>query len=334
MTNEEFINKAKSIHGNSLIFEKTFFNGNWKSKVIVTCPIHGDLEVTAKHLIYDKSGCKYCNHDSYRKSKEEIIKQIKEIHGDKYGLDKIVYKNNKTPIILTCPIHGDFEITTQSIFRQKAGCKLCGRESMKKKMLGTAEKFIQQAKEIFKNEYDYSYVNYKGNKVKVILKCNRCGNFFPVTPNNHITNKSGCPFCAESKQERQLMDFLKEYKFINSYEMKFEWLKNTTDKNMSVDFYLPEYNIAIECQGEQHFKSVEHFGGEIEFEKRKERDSLKKQLCEEHGIKILYYSNLKDYNEFLGEPIYHTTEELLEVINQYKSDKEIEIIQPIEILNI
>ena len=49
---------------------------------------------------------------------------------------------------------------------------------------------------------------------------------------------------------------------------------------MSLDFYLPEYNIAIECQGIQHFKRIEYFGGEKSFKEQKNRDTIKKELCE------------------------------------------------------
>ena len=56
---------------------------------------------------------------------------------------------------------------------------------------------------------------------------------------------------------------------------------------------LPDYNIAIECQGLQHFKSHPFFGGMDGLKDIMERDSLKKKLCDEHGVRILYYSNLK-----------------------------------------
>ena len=95
-------------------------------------------------------------------------------------------------------------------------------------------------------------------------------------------------------------------KFI--YQGKFDWLIN--EKHMKLDFYLPDYNVAIECQGGQHFFPVEHFGGEEVFKKQLESDSIKRKLCEEHGIKLLYYSNLDieypykvftDLNELLEE---------------------------------
>lgn len=69
-----------------------------------------------------------------------------------------------------------------------------------------------------------------------------------------------------------------------------------------MDFFLPEYNIGIECQGEQHFRPVSVFGGEEKYKQVLERDYRKRSICKQHGIKILYYSDVKNIpNEFLKE---------------------------------
>lgn len=54
---------------------------------------------------------------------------------------------------------------------------------------------------------------------------------------------------------------------------------------------MPDYNIAIECQGKQHFIPVNIFGGEEGFKYRQELDFLKYELCKKNGIKIFYYSD-------------------------------------------
>ena len=65
---------------------------------------------------------------------------------------------------------------------------------------------------------------------------------------------------------------------------------------LKLDFFLPEYNVAIECQGMQHFEPV-RFGGDNDiveaFKSCVERDQKKKKLCEEKGIKLFYFTNLK-----------------------------------------
>jgi len=80
-----------------------------------------------------------------------------------------------------------------------------------------------------------------------------------------------------------------------------------------LDFYLPKFNVAIECQGEQHFNSFEYFGGEKSFKERLERDERKKILCKENNVPLLYYAASKHdgvYNdkELLLKEIKNVTE--------------------------
>ena len=81
---------------------------------------------------------------------------------------------------------------------------------------------------------------------------------------------------------------------------------------MRLDFYLPEYNMAIECQGLQHFKPVDIFGGEQFYSFTLIRDVLKKMLCSEHGIEIIYFSNA---NANYPYDVIETYEELLKIIH-------------------
>ena len=81
-----------------------------------------------------------------------------------------------------------------------------------------------------------------------------------------------------------------------------------------MDFYLPNHNIAIECQGAQHFEPIEIFGGENEFNKQIERDNRKATLCLEHGVKLIYYTkpSLK--------PLYEVITDEEQLVNMIKND--------------
>lgn len=166
----------------------------------------------------------------------------------------------------------------------------------------TREMFIEDANKVHNNIYDYSKIEYINNKTKVCIICPKHGEFWQ-SPTHHINRRQGCPICDESHLERDIRLFLikENENFIQEY--KTEWLGLQT-----LDFYLPKYNVAIECQGKQHFG----LGGWIsnEFEAIKERDERKRKLCKENGIKLLYYSNLgikypykvyEDKNEILKE---------------------------------
>lgn len=82
--------------------------------------------------------------------------------------------------------------------------------------------------------------------------------------------------------------FLEENKIKFESYKKFEWLGK-----QHIDFYLPEYNVGIECQGGQHFKPVGIFGGEDAFIKTISLDIKKRKLCKENGVKLFYYANNK-----------------------------------------
>ena len=72
------------------------------------------------------------------------------------------------------------------------------------------------------------------------------------------------------------------------------------------------YNIAVECQGEQHFKSIDYFGGLNEYKQTVDRDNLKKKLCEENGVRLLYFSNLGIEYPY---QVFEDKDELLKEIN-------------------
>lgn len=83
---------------------------------------------------------------------------------------------------------------------------------------------------------------------------------------------------------------------------------------MPLDFFLPEYNIGIECQGIQHFKSHPYFGGTDGLKDVQDRDNIKKELCDEHGIRLLYYSDLN-----IKYP-YNVIQDLRTLINTIKGE--------------
>ena len=80
-----------------------------------------------------------------------------------------------------------------------------------------------------------------------------------------------------------------------------------------MDFYLPEYDIAIECQGIQHFQNNKHFGNNLEHIKKLDRNKF--NLCKDYKIKLIYYSNLGityPYN------VYENKEEIIKLVKDGK----------------
>lgn len=126
---EEFIAKAKTTHGNKYDYTKSKYT-NCKDKVIITCPVHGDFTQSPSHHLRG-TGCPQCAASTSAADKAmtrlEFIESAVKAHGDKYNYDKVKYVNNRTKVIITCPVHGDFEQTPSTHTRKgnPCGCPVC-----------------------------------------------------------------------------------------------------------------------------------------------------------------------------------------------------------------
>lgn len=358
-TREEFIEQARSIHGDFYNYDKVEYI-NDSEKVIITCPKHGDFLMRPDSHLHQKQGCKLCAHEriglASRMSQEDFIERARKVHKGFYTYDKVEYKESHTLVTITCPVHGDYRqlayqhlaghgckkcatlltIEKESVsvsefierakachsieydyshvnlngmhslvhivcpihgdFWQRAAthlkghdCPKCGYIQNSLKRTKPLEKFIEDAKRVHGEKYDYSETVYVNAKVKLAIRCKAHNMIFWQKPNAHL-NGNGCPLCAQSHLENDILRLLKAQKIAFEAEKTFSWLKY--QDNMYIDYFLPEYGVAIECQGEQHFRVSEYYGGEKAFRTTKRRDELKKRLCEEHGITMIYYSNL------------------------------------------
>lgn len=287
-SNEEFIKKARKVHGNKYDYSLVEYDGN-KKKVRIICPVHGEFsQSAASHM--KGSGCPICagyirynrgSEGHFKYDRDSFIKKCLETHKIKYDYSKVSFKKSTEKICIICPKHGEFW-QTATYHKNGGNCPKCvGGVRISR------EEFIEKANEVHKGKYDYSKVEYNNYSTKVCIICPEHGEFWQ-TPNNHLFG-SGCPTCPQSNLEGELRQFLIKNHITFEQEKSFDWLRYK--KKLFLDFYLPDYSVAIECQGKQHFVPVDLFGGEKFFEKTMERDHMKYELCERHGIDLLYFSN-------------------------------------------
>ena len=287
LNTSEFINRAREVHGDKYDYSKVeYVNAN--TKVCIICPKHGEFWQTPSGHLSGK-GCPKCANELRQRTLsstlEGFIKKAREVHGDKYDYSKVKYVNSHTKVCIICPEHGEFWQTPASHLSGK-NCPKCGFETIRESNSSTTEEFIKKAREVHGDKYDYSKVNYMDTHTKVCIICTEHGEFWQ-TPASHLKG-SGCPNCNSSKLESEIRLILNEQGIKYSYrERKIPWLKG-----LELDFYIPDKNIAIECQGIQHFNPIEYFGGEETFNYTIENDNAKRKLCEENGVRLLYYSNL------------------------------------------
>ena len=309
MSQSDFILRAQNIHGKKYDYSEVEYK-NSITKIKVICPEHGAFYVRPIDHIHHKTGCSVCA-GTNKSNTEEFIRKAKEKYGEKYDYSKIEYKNNKTKVCIICHEVDEFG-NEHGEFWQRPNDHLSGYEckKCKNKYTPTTEEWIQKAIKVHGNNYDYSKVNYKDAKSKICIICPIHGEFYQI-PNNHL-NGCGCPNCnsnKKSKMEEGIAQMLDGLGYQYTRQKTFKWLIH--NRNLFLDFYIPYKKIAIEVQGDQHFRSIKRFGGEEYLELQKERDYTKKRLCEEHGIKLFYITK-KNYN----------LTEVLNYINNGSTNKE------------
>lgn len=125
---------------------------------------------------------------------EEFIKQALEKHGNKVDYSKVVYVNNSRRVKIICPEHGEFEQFPKVHLRSKNACPKCARKAVAEKLSMTTEQFIEKAREIHGDVYDYSKSVYVRSSRKITITCPLHGDF-EMTPNNHLSGQK-CRSCA------------------------------------------------------------------------------------------------------------------------------------------
>jgi hypothetical protein len=265
-----YLERFKIVHGDRYDYSLVEYK-DCDTLVNIICRIHGIFQQSP----YNHSKGQNCPTCIGRnKTNEKIIKEFKEIHGDKYDYSLIDYENDKTKLKIICKIHGIFKKTYNQHKRNK-GCPKCLNRNK------TNLDIIEDFKKIHSDKYDYSLVDYTSNKNNVIIICKKHGKFLQ-SPNSHLMGR-GCPICNESQGEKKISDILDNFqiKYIREYKI------NNSNNSLRLDFFIPQYNIGIEYNGRQHYEIVEKFGGKKEFLKTIERDKRKIKICEEKNIKLL-----------------------------------------------
>lgn len=229
LTQQEFINKATAVHGDKYDYSKTVYT-NTRTKVNIICPIHGEFEQLANDHI-NGSGCKKCaNIIIVKKTSlglEKFIQKAKLKHPEKYTYEKVVYVNNKVPVIITCPIHGEFEQRPDTHLNG-CGCPNCGGTGKL-----TTKEFVIRAIKQHGLKYNYEKVQYVNAITKITITCLEHGDFEQL-PADHIAG-CDCPKCANDNKAKAM---------IKSQEDYITELNNV--HNNKYDYSLVKYNGAID----------------------------------------------------------------------------------------
>lgn len=198
----------------------------------------------------------------------DFIQKSKNKFGNRYTYENTLYVACKTDIIITCRIHGDFNIKpTNHLSSAIGGCRQCGHEKSSQnnseyiysengKIVQTLplrqDTFIARCKGVHGDKYDYSQTIYKNSRTKFNVTCSKHG-AFQVNLKAHIHREQGCPLCKYRKRGvGQSTDGYIE-QFNQRYNNAYKYIDVNTETK----------NVIFECatHGEQHIKIGSHLRG-------------------------------------------------------------------------
>lgn len=315
-TTEEFIKEVREKFPNANVNLSKVKYINGETKVEMEClekdrngNIHGTFWVRPSAVLKQTFICHKCYVESETWTDDIFINKIREKFPDvDWDVSRIKYDGWDKTIEIGCPKHGFFLTTPYGFLRSRYGCQKCAAEAISLRNTKTTEEFVVEYRTKFPHRnISLEKFEYKGAFVHSVATCHEKysngeehGDFL-ITPNNLLSGH-GCPMCKQSLLEEETL------KLLRNLNVKFVYHCNKNDLawlgRQEFDFYLPEYNTVIECQGRQHYEPVDFAGrgdkwAEEEYQRNIERDRRKVRLCEENSIRLFYIHYDEDVEETL-----------------------------------
>ena len=252
------------------------------------CPIHKNERISRSNIL----------------PLEVVKNKIFDLVGDEYSIDNYTMVTEKATFThKTCGTKFNMLVSDFTSNGQRCSNPKCVNQRFALKMRKSPYQFKKEFDELVDGEYELLSDYIKANKkVKILHK--KCGNVYEATPNSFF-NGTRCPICRCSKGELKIRNFLDEQNIFYEYQKRFDNLVGINNWKLSYDFYIPNKNILIEYQGEQHEHSVECFGGDKTFKRQKEHDKRKREYAKTHNIKLLeiWYYDFKNIETILEKEL-------------------------------
>ena len=198
---------------------------------------------------------------------DEFKQKGNEIHEGKFGYDKVVYKNNRTEVLIVCLTCGEDFPQIPFVHLAGHGCPHCKKkklqQAMEEKRQKAAKAFEPKAREIHGDNYEYlsPYIN---SKTPMDMLCKKSGEIFPQTPSEHLAGH-GCSCCL-NKTEGIVRDALNEVLSRRGLKATLSGTRVTKGiGKMDITIHRDDGTIVgfVEVDGIQHFEDKEWFKSKV-----------------------------------------------------------------------
>lgn len=233
------------------------------------------------------------------------------------------YISAKTPILVRCKNCGREWKTTPNTLLSGGGCIKCKLKKFTDSLIMTNEEFIAKLSDISDNSIT-PLEHYVKSNIKILCKCNVCGNEWRVVPNS-LMRGTGCPNCNRrtSHLQKKVDKFLKEMNipFNREFDCSIVPHNPKTGNAMPFDNEIVGMNLLLEIDGEQHeritpftYYCAEKHGitPEEELKRRKLYDRYKEYVAYKNGYEVLRISWKLEKDDKFKEIIINKINEIKE----------------------
>ena len=301
-----FVERMKNINPNIKIIGKY---QNSMEHIDVECLICNHCWNPTPNKLLIGRGCPECAKEirasKQRKSHEQFVKEVFEIHPNIIINSR--YLNSTTRVDLECSICGKHWSAFPGNILKGRGCPKCKSIKNGERCRKPFEQFVSELKEINPNiKILGSYIN---NKTPIQAECLLCGNVWEPYPDK-LLQGVGCPLCSLSKGEKRVKEYLEKADLPFIHQKSYAGLLGNGGFPLSYDFYIPQFNLLIEYQGQQHERPVDFKGRGKEyaekcFRTQQEHDERKRKYAQAHNIDLLeiWYWDYENVEEILDKYI-------------------------------
>ena len=315
---DDVFQKLNDIFKGSITFDRSkFISGSRQIPFI--CPKHGEHYKTRTSLLHGK-GCHYCYRENLYKhtgiTYEKFMEIAKERGKDKYvflkeTMQRYKITSRKTPegatsITCICPKHGKFVLNDMGEYltdkRDREICPGCIKEK-RSVPHGTLDTLIAGLEKLYPGRLDYSKTIYNGMQAQTTFICKDHGEFVAVPKN--MARSICCPKCGNERRRfsygESIISGTIDY-INNEYNLGLTYIREyilpDEPNKFRYDFYIPDLKLLIECDGKQHSKPIQRWGGEEGLAMRQANDAKKDMLAQKYGYSIARF----DYNFSKDQP--------------------------------
>lgn len=216
---QTFFNRANEKYNYKFDYSKSEYSGHL-GKMVIICPAHGEFIQTARGHLETTYGCKECQVDSQRKTKERFINDAIAIHGDTYDYSKVEYVNDYLPVTIICNVHGEFtQAPGNHTGVKRSGCRKCADDRTRDRCRKDLDVFLHEVANVTTSAFTIieEYVN---DATPIEVLCQQCGQSSYVVPSN-ILRGQGCSNCANHgfKPSKSAMLYFFKIKGLDVYKI-------------------------------------------------------------------------------------------------------------------